>query len=420
MAEQRTIPYVFVSYASADRARVLPMVDALERAGIGVWIDRDGIHGGANYGREIAEAVKGAAALVLMASALSLASRNVKQEIAVAWEYERPYLPLLLEPVAIPDDVKYWLTAAQWVEVLDKPEGAWLPQVLTALTPLGIAPTVAPREEMRLVGRERELAILRAKLAAMKDGKGGLVLIGGEAGIGKTALAEATSREAVDRGARILVGRCYDLAETPPYGPWADLIGRYRPDASMPLPPAGFAGHGEAVAAESQTALFQQALDFFAALATHRPLVLLLDDLHWADDASVDLLRFVARSLAELPILVIATYRNDELTRRQPLYRAVPLLARESHAALVELRRLDADDLRSLARGRYALPAADEGRLVAYLAEHADGNPFYAGELLRSLEEARTLRRATSAGDGARHGLWATSPGRASPRSSAR
>src|SRR3954454_16909517 len=130
MQHRTDAPYVFVSYASVDRERVLPLVDVLTRAGVGVWIDREGIHGGANYAREIAEAIKGSAALVLMASSLSLASRNVKQEIAVAWEYERPYLPLLLEAVTIPDDVKYWLTAAQWIEVLDKEDGGWLPQVL--------------------------------------------------------------------------------------------------------------------------------------------------------------------------------------------------------------------------------------------------------------------------------------------------
>jgi len=87
-------PYVFVSYASADREQVMPVAAALERAGVPVWSYRNGIHGGANYARAIAEAIKGAAAFVLMASALSLASRNVTQEIAVAGEYERPYLPL--------------------------------------------------------------------------------------------------------------------------------------------------------------------------------------------------------------------------------------------------------------------------------------------------------------------------------------
>ncbi len=392
-------PYVFVSYASADRARVLPLVDALARAGVPVWIDREGTHGGESYAPLIASAISRAAAFILMASALSLDSRNVKQEIAVAWEYERPYLPLLLEPVAIPDDVRYWLTAAQWVEVLGRPEGDWTPRVLAALRPLGIAPDLQGHEEIRLAGRERELALLRERLAAARAGKGGLVLIGGEAGIGKTTLAGALCEEAAARGVKVLVGRCFDRTEIPPYGPWADLLARYRPSGEMPPPPAGFAGRGPPGAAESQAELFRQALDFFAALAAQRPVILLLDDLQWADDASIDLLRFAAHSLSDLAVLVIATYRSDELTRHQPLYRAVPLLARESHAALVELHRLGADDLAALTRDRYALPPADAERLVAYLMARADGNPFYAGELLRTLEESRTLRRAAPGDD---------------------
>ncbi|MDQ6834003.1 MAG: toll/interleukin-1 receptor domain-containing protein, partial [Chloroflexota bacterium] len=163
-------PYVFVSYASADRARVMPVVAALEQAGVSVWLDQQGIAGGENYGTVIADAVKGSAALLLMASAASLTSRNVKQEIALGWRFERPYLPLLLEAVAIPDDVKYWLTAAQWVEVLDTPEAAWLPQVLTALAPLGITPAIPQQEEIHLAGREKEQTLLREKLVSAKGG----------------------------------------------------------------------------------------------------------------------------------------------------------------------------------------------------------------------------------------------------------
>ena len=126
-------PYVFVSYASADRARVMPLVGALERAGVPVWIDRDGIHGGESYAAEIADAIEHCAAFALMTSAAALASRNCKQEIALAWRYERTYVPLLLEPVTIPKEVAYWLEASQWIEGLDTPEEEWLPRVLTAL-----------------------------------------------------------------------------------------------------------------------------------------------------------------------------------------------------------------------------------------------------------------------------------------------
>ncbi|MGN6809334.1 MAG: ATP-binding protein, partial [Thermomicrobiales bacterium] len=75
-----------------------------------------------------------------------------------------------------------------------------------------------------LVGRERELALLRERFAAAQGGRGSLVLIGGEAGIGKTVLAEALATEASERGALVLIGRCYDLSETPPYGPWTEAL----------------------------------------------------------------------------------------------------------------------------------------------------------------------------------------------------
>ncbi|HET8625891.1 MAG TPA: AAA family ATPase, partial [Thermomicrobiales bacterium] len=244
-----------------------------------------------------------------------------------------------------------------------------------------------------LVGRDRERALLREHLAAALAGRGSLVLIGGEAGIGKTALAEATLAEAVGRGALALVGRCYDLSETPPYGPWAEAFAR-APRADVPPPPdlAGGAGTG------SQAALFAAVRDYLAALAARRPLVLLLDDLHWADPGSLDLLRVLARGLAGTPLLLLATYRRDELTRRHPLYALLPLLVREARAARLDLRPLDEAGLRALVAG-YALPPEDEAPLVAYLRERSEGNPFFAGELLRALAEEGGLRRAGAAWD---------------------
>src|SRR5262245_1655819 len=88
-----------------------------------------------------------------------------------------------------------------------------------------------------LVGREREQAALREALDAALTGHGSLVLIGGEAGIGKTALAEALCQEAAEQGALVLVGRCYDLSETPPYGPWAEALELVPIDPARPRPP---------------------------------------------------------------------------------------------------------------------------------------------------------------------------------------
>jgi DNA-binding CsgD family transcriptional regulator len=244
-----------------------------------------------------------------------------------------------------------------------------------------------------LVGRDREQTVLHERLHSTIAGQGNLVLIGGEAGIGKTTLAEDTCHEATEQGMLVLIGRCYDLTETPPYGAWIELFARYRPIDDLPPLPDAFARRGTVGDVASQVALFQQVLDFFTALTETRSLVLLLDDLHWADPASLDLLRFLARSAPTLPLLIIGTYRADELTRRHPLYQLLPILARETTAARIDLKRLEQADLRALVTFRYALSEADTSRLVAYLQARSEGNPFFLGELLRTLEAERALQR---------------------------
>ena len=109
------------------------------------------------------------------------------------------------------------------------------------------------------------------------------------------------------------------------------------------------------------------------------------------DPASLDLLRVLARSLGESPILAVATYRSDELDRRHPLHALLPVLVRETGATRVDLRPLDAGAVRSLVDERYRLPAADAARLVDYLQARAEGNPLFVGELLRALEEAGAI-----------------------------
>jgi DNA-binding CsgD family transcriptional regulator len=248
-----------------------------------------------------------------------------------------------------------------------------------------------PSSPPLLVGRERELGVLRQHLDAALAGRGSLVLIGGEAGIGKTALAEALCREAAARDARVLTGRCYDLMETPPYGPWIELFRHYLPDGDLPPTPPAFAQRGTVGAVASQLALFQQVLEFFTALAQRQPLVVLLDDVHWADPASLDLLRFVARNRSSLPLLLIVAYRTDEVTRDDPLYALLPTLVREANPQRLNLRALGDDAMQMLVRASYGLSATDETRLVSYLHERTDGNPFFLQELLRTLEEEAIL-----------------------------
>src|SRR5947209_16706836 len=121
-----------------------------------------------------------------------------------------------------------------------------------------------------LVGRERERTVMRRQLDAALIGHGSLALVGGEAGIGKTALAEAICREAAEQGALVLVGHCYDLTETPPYGPWVDLFGAYAPEPDRPALPVAFARRGTIGDVTSQAALFHDVHDFLAALGASR------------------------------------------------------------------------------------------------------------------------------------------------------
>ncbi|HET9016531.1 MAG TPA: AAA family ATPase, partial [Thermomicrobiaceae bacterium] len=249
------------------------------------------------------------------------------------------------------------------------------------------------REFPALVGRERERALLCAQLDAMLAGHGGLVLVGGEAGIGKTTLVEDLAIQAEEAGCLVLWGHAYDLTVTPPYGPWIEVVRRYQASGREPAFP-GFLDDPEALAAlGTQERLFTAVTAFFAAVASRQPQVVVLDDLHWADPGSLDLLRVLAREVRAQPILLVATYRGDDLTRRHPLAQLIPLFVREARAARLDLSPLGAPALRALIAGRYRLADPDAARLAAHLAARAGGNPFFITELLRTLEDAGVLSR---------------------------
>ncbi len=247
-----------------------------------------------------------------------------------------------------------------------------------------------------LVGRDRERAALRDALAAARSGCGRLVLIGGEAGIGKTALAEALLTEARAWGMTVLVGRCYDLSETPPYGPWRELFdARAGSDDGLPALPAAVLPPergGESLI--GQEAILRRTLAHLAARGVRCPVVVLLDDLQWADPASIDLLRFLARSNARLPVLLLAAYRADEVAPAHPLAALLPALVREARAHRLDLPPLDVAAVDTLVATRYALDAAGRDRLVGYLARRGEGNALFLGELLRTLEGTGVLHRA--------------------------
>jgi DNA-binding CsgD family transcriptional regulator len=240
-----------------------------------------------------------------------------------------------------------------------------------------------------VVGRTAERVLLSEQLAAVRAGHGNVVILGGEAGIGKTTLARDLARQARDAGALVVPAFCHDLMAAPPYGLWVDFAERYRHlpgNADLPRLPAALADRAlDRIG--TQSALFADVTGFLQAIVASRPLVIALEDVQWADPASLELLRYLAARIAHLPLLMLVTYRVDELTRQNPFYQQLPALVRESEGLRIDLKRLDTAELGALVRAHYDLPDDDRARLVAHLDAWSDGNPFFAMELLRTLEE---------------------------------
>ena len=130
---------IFISYARADRDRVLPLAERLREAGVTYWLDEGNIQGATLWGKEIVEAIRNAKVLVLFATEASFESKNVAKEVAIASEWEKPILPVYLERVQVPDTLHYQLAGIQHVESFAEQEEEAFNGILGALHTIGVA-----------------------------------------------------------------------------------------------------------------------------------------------------------------------------------------------------------------------------------------------------------------------------------------
>jgi len=261
----------------------------------------------------------------------------------------------------------------------------------------------------QLVGRAAEVARLLARLDEAAAGQAVVALVSGDAGVGKTRLLTELTRLAGERGFTVLSGHCAELGDSVPYLPLADALRdathpapgtrelsplldalASRPVLSRLLPDQGEGepadGDGSGLARQR---LFGAVLGLLAELADAAPVLLVLEDLHWADRSTRDLLTFLSRVLHRERIAVVGSYRSDDLHRRHPLRPVVAELLRLPAVTAVELGPLDpsamAEHLTALAGHR--LEAAVLNGIVA----RADGNAYYAEELLSAAADGEAL-----------------------------
>ncbi|UGS34019.1 AfsR/SARP family transcriptional regulator [Capillimicrobium parvum] len=234
-----------------------------------------------------------------------------------------------------------------------------------------------------VVGRDRELAELGAALDQALAGRGRLVLLAGEPGIGKSMLADETMHRARARGARVAVGRCWEAGGAPAYWPWVQAL----PDLRELL---GGVASRESDSGGARFELFVSIASSIRATASERPLAVFLDDLHAADAPSVLLCRFVAEQIADARVLVVGCYRDTEVGPH--LAEVLPELDRTATVQRVRLRGLSRQDtarLLELSSGE-TLPDA----LAAKVHSETEGNPLFAGEVGRLLAAEGVVSQA--------------------------
>jgi DNA-binding CsgD family transcriptional regulator/tetratricopeptide (TPR) repeat protein len=268
----------------------------------------------------------------------------------------------------------------------------------------------AGRVDATFVGRAEELDLFKRTLDQVLGGRRQILMLRGEPGIGKSRCAEAFAHAAEEQGALVVWGRCYEEPGAPPYWPWVQILREFI-DASSPSevrftmgqgvsdiativpeladgdsPPAPSATPFDP--AETRFRMFDAIARFFAKATQQVPLVAVIDDLHWADVPSLSLLEFLSHELQRCRLLIVGTYRDNEVSRKSPLQHTLGGLGKDAGVVRVRLTGLPEPAIGELAHlsiGSHLPPAA-----ITAIHHQTDGNPLFVIELLKVLiDESR-------------------------------
>lgn len=261
----------------------------------------------------------------------------------------------------------------------------------------------------RLIGRGAEEARLDAALEAAVAGRGTTVIVGGEAGIGKSRLVGRLADSARDRGATVLVGACLAAGSGAiPYAPFVEalrgltrsvdpgrlaaLLGASREEVARLLPEVAPRTNDAPARLEydraGQTRLFEAVLGVIERQARSGPVLLVVEDIQWADDGTRGLLGFLSRNLRQAPVLLLVTLRTEELDRRDPALAFIAELERDEWVERLDLKGLDREQVSALLRGLVAV-APSIGAMDDVM-DRTGGNPFFVEQLAANLEAGRS------------------------------
>ncbi|MCH7843579.1 MAG: AAA family ATPase [Chloroflexi bacterium] len=253
------------------------------------------------------------------------------------------------------------------------------------------------------IGRQPELSVLTTALDDAIAGRGQVVLLAGEPGIGKTRLSLELAAIAEEKGARVLRGWCYEHGGAPAYWPWLQCMRAYVETADsgqlreemgpgaadileiLPELAVKLDGLEPPAALEPEQARFRLILSvtqFLKNTSKTQPLVLVLDDLHWGDESSILLLEFMTREIAGSSLLVVGAYRDGEPNRRHPLRRALGLLVREGNFQRVPLAGLSPEEVGEFVKAKAGVVVPKN--VVHALHRRTEGNPLFVGEVVDS------------------------------------